>query len=262
MAANENAAKRENAEELLEKLELLHKEIDEKERRFLKKGNPSWTEAYQTLEDLRQNVFVRISEIIGLSGLPLKDEATMRLYMHFAEGLVDISQFLLLLFDDAEKLKDGLSQVTAEIEKIRGATKEIEDIKIKLNGVGKTFPPFEILKRLEDYGKFPIQVVIQHIQGSIQGNVIQEGVSQVSFNQWATDAFKRAYLQVENKADVSLKLRENVKKKLEILEEELKSNRPDAGKIQKYWNWLRRNASWVIPVITEVVIEGMKALVR
>ncbi len=57
---------------------------------------------------------------------------------------------------------------------------------------------------------------------------------------------------------VSFKLTENVKKRLEILEQELKSNKPDAGKIQNHWKWLRRNASWVVPMITEVVIEGMK----
>jgi hypothetical protein len=258
MVANGNAAKQENVEELLEKLKLLHKEIDEEETRFFRKKNPSWAETYQTLEYLRQNTFVRISEIIGLSGLPLQEEATMRFYIHFAEGFIDIIELLFLLREDADKLRDGLSQVTSEIEKIKGTTKEIEDIKVKLDDVGKNFPALEIIKRLENYSKFPIQVLIQQIQGSVQGNVLQEGMSQVYFNQQVTDAFKRAYLQVENNADVSFKLRENVKKRLEILEQELKSNKPDAGKIQNHWKWLRRNASWVVPVITEVVIEGTK----
>lgn len=255
---NGNAAKQENVEELLEKLKLLRKEIDEKEIRFLRKENPSWAETYQTLEDLRQNTFVRIGEIIGLSGLPLKEEATMRFYIHFAEGFIDITELLFHLSEDADKLRDGLSQVTAEIEKIKGTTKEIEDIKVKLADVGKNFSALEIIKRLKKYSKFPIQVLIQQIEGSVQGNVIQEGMSQVYFNQQVTDAFKRAYLQVENNADVSFKLRENVKKRLEILEQELKSNKPDAGEIQNHWNWLRRNAGWVVPVIAEVVIEGMK----
>lgn len=261
MVANGNAAKRENVEELLEKLKLLRKEIDEKATSFLRKENPSWAETYQTLEDLRQNTFVRIGEIIGLSGLPLKEEATMRFYIHFAEGFIDITELLFHLSEDADKLRDGLSQATAEIEKIKGTTKEIEDIKVKLADVGKNFSALEIIKRLENYSKFPIQL-IQLIQGSVQGNVIQEGMSQVYFNQQVTEAFKRAYLQVENNADVSFKLRENVKKRLEILEQELKSNKPDAGKIQNHWKWLRQNASWVVPVITEVVIEGMKALGR
>ena len=103
-----------------------------------------------------------------------------------------------------------------------------------------------------------IQVTIQQIQGNIQGNIIQAVNSHINFSQQVTDAFKKAYSTVETKTNVSLEQKEEIKKNLKILDEELQNTKKDAGKIQKAWDWLQRNANWLIPTLTQVVSDGIK----
>ena len=108
--------------------------------------------------------------------------------------------------------------------------------------------------------QFPfIQTNIQEIHGDVHGILVQAVESQVvSFNQQITTAFQQARNITETKEDIRPTLREEVKKYLNLLEEELKRKEPDAGKIQMLWKWLRRNANWVVPTLTQVVLEGLK----
>ena len=104
--------------------------------------------------------------------------------------------------------------------------------------------------------QFPF--IIQEIHGDVYAPVIQAIGSQVSFNQQVTTAFQQARNMIEIKEDVPPTLREEIEKHLNLLEEELKNKEPNAGKIQTSWKWLKRNANWVVPTLTHVVLEGLK----
>jgi hypothetical protein len=107
--------------------------------------------------------------------------------------------------------------------------------------------------------QFPfIQTTIQEIHGNVYGPVIQAVESQISFNQQVTDAFKQAHTIVDAKGDLSFEQKEEIKQHLRLLEEELGNEEPNAGKIQELWKWLKQNASWVVPTLTTVVLEGTK----
>lgn len=110
--------------------------------------------------------------------------------------------------------------------------------------------------------QFPfMQVTIQRITGNVYGPAVQAVNSQVNFNQQVTDAFKQAYEMVEAKTDITLEQKEEINKNLKTLEEEVENKEPDAGKIQKAWKWVQRNANWLIPLVpalSQVVLEGMK----
>ena len=80
----------------------------------------------------------------------------------------------------------------------------------------------------------------------------------VSFNQQVTDAFTKASGQVLD-AKISIGEKGKIEKQLKVLEKELlKTNKADLGAIQKYWEWLNKNASWLNPTIAQVVLRGIK----
>jgi hypothetical protein len=107
--------------------------------------------------------------------------------------------------------------------------------------------------------EFPfIQTNIQQIQGDVNAPVIQAVGSQVNFDQQVTYAFNQAQTIVESREGISPEQKEEIKEQLRRLEEELKSQEPDAGNIQKLWKWLKQNASWVVPTLTTVILEGAK----
>ena len=118
----------------------------------------------------------------------------------------------------------------------------------------------DVIERKEKYlEEFPfIQTAIQEIHGDVYGTVVQAVESQVSFNQQVDTVFQQARKITETRTDIKASLREEVKKHLNLLEEELKRKEPDAGKIQTLWKWLKRNANWVVPTLTQVVLEGLK----
>lgn len=118
----------------------------------------------------------------------------------------------------------------------------------------------DVVENKERYGEeFPfIQTTIQEIHGDVYGTVVQAVESQVSFNQQVTTAFQQARNITETKEGIPPTLTEEIKKHLNLLEEELKRTEPDAGKIQTSWKWLKRNANWVVPTLTQVVLEGLK----
>jgi len=56
-------------------------------------------------------------------------------------------------------------------------------------------------------------------------------------------------------------LREETTRNLDSLQQELMKEEPDVGRVQRLWKWLKRNADWVVPTLTEVVIEGLRRAV-
>ena len=105
---------------------------------------------------------------------------------------------------------------------------------------------------------FPfIQVAIQEINAPIYGNAIQAVNSQVNFNQRVEDVFKKAHNRLE-KEDINDVQKEEVKENLNRLKKELKKKDKDAGKIQKLYKRLKKNASWVTPILVQIVLEGLK----
>lgn len=107
--------------------------------------------------------------------------------------------------------------------------------------------------------EFPfMQTTIQEIHGNVYAPVIQAVGSQVSFNQQVATAFQQAHDITETKENIQPVLREEIRKHLNLLREELERKEPDAGKIQTVWKWLKRNANWVVPTLTQVVLDGLK----
>jgi len=103
-----------------------------------------------------------------------------------------------------------------------------------------------------------IKQLVVIVQGNVYGNVMQAVDSQVNFSQQVTDAFKKAYNMVEKKEDIPPEQKEEIIKNLKVVEEELQSKEPDAGKIQRSWKWLKQNAKWLAEMLTQVVMEGVR----
>jgi hypothetical protein len=113
----------------------------------------------------------------------------------------------------------------------------------------------DVVTNKEKYAqRFPFIQAIQEIHAPVYAPVIQAVESQVNFQQ-VTTAFQQARNMTEKKEDIPKALREEVKKQLNLLEEELNSKEPDVGKIQTSWKWLKRNANWVVPTLTQVVLK-------
>ena len=106
--------------------------------------------------------------------------------------------------------------------------------------------------------KLPFTKATINIAGNVYGNVVQAVSSTVTFSQQVTDAFKQAYDQVERKANLVEESKKEIVANLHQLEEELKEVPVKVGKVQKTLNWLKENAVWVVPTLTQIVIDGLK----
>jgi hypothetical protein len=117
----------------------------------------------------------------------------------------------------------------------------------------------DVIENKETYKQqFPfITVQVQEIHGDVHGDVVQAKDSQVIIQQ-IDNVFQKAYSMTESRAGISSDLKKEILSNLASLEEEMKKKEPDAGKIQKTWNWLKRNANWVVPVLTQIVLEVVK----
>jgi hypothetical protein len=122
---------------------------------------------------------------------------------------------------------------------------------------GKGIDVIEHKQKFSDEYPF-IQTTIMQIQGDVNAPVVQSIDSQVNFSQQVSDAFKQAYVIVENRSDVQPEQKEEIKKNLNALEDELQNKEADLGKIQKTWAWIRRNANWLVPTLAQVVSDGIR----
>jgi hypothetical protein len=89
-------------------------------------------------------------------------------------------------------------------------------------------------------------------------NVSQELMSSTGSPQRVAEFFKQARDQVRD-AKLSKADKEKLEKQLRVLETELlKNKRADLGKIQKEWESLKKNASWLSPTISQAVLEAIR----
>lgn len=117
----------------------------------------------------------------------------------------------------------------------------------------------DVIENKERYAdKFPFTQGKTSLIPEEDENVIQTMQSEVSFAQQVTDAFNQAYNQVLA-ANISSSEKKKIEKQLSTLEKDLqKAEKIDLGSIQKNWEWLKKNASWLSPVIAPVVLEEIK----
>lgn len=81
---------------------------------------------------------------------------------------------------------------------------------------------------------------------------------QLSFTEQVTEAFRQASDQVLA-AKISNSDKGKIEKQLRSLEKELwKGTKADLGSIQKDWEWLNKNASWLHTVVGPIVLEAVK----
>jgi hypothetical protein len=99
---------------------------------------------------------------------------------------------------------------------------------------------------------------ILNISAPIYGPVIQAVASEVTYNQQLNNAFEQARIITDRRPDISGELRIETNNRLDSLEEELKKKDTDLGRVQRLWQWLKGNASWVVPVLKDLVLEVMK----
>jgi len=121
----------------------------------------------------------------------------------------------------------------------------------------------DVVEHKEKYvEKFPfMQVNLQKINGDVYGSAFQAVNSQVSFSQQMTEAFNEVYDKLKANLSLLSEEKEETTNNLKILETELRSENADLGRIQKSWNWLKQNADWVVPTLTQVVLEGIRRIV-
>lgn len=104
--------------------------------------------------------------------------------------------------------------------------------------------------------QFPF-MQLQIVQGNNYGNIAQGGAdSQITINQ-ISETFQKARDVTTATTGISEDLMEEVTDKLTTLEKEINKNEPELGKVQKIWKWLKGNASWVVPILKDIIIEGM-----
>jgi len=116
----------------------------------------------------------------------------------------------------------------------------------------------DVIENQEKYkDQFPF-VQVQVVHGNNYGNMAQAATgSKISIAQ-INEAFQRARDLTKAATGISKELKEQVEDNLTRLEDEIKKNEPELGKVQKTWKWLKVNASWVVPILANIVIEAMK----
>jgi len=116
----------------------------------------------------------------------------------------------------------------------------------------------DVIENEEKYkDQFPFMQV-QIVQGNNYGNMAQAGAdSQITIAQ-INEAFQRARDLTKAKEGIPEELEKEVEDNITTLEDEIKKDKQEWGKIQKSWNWLKANASWVVPILKEIIIEAMK----
>lgn len=118
----------------------------------------------------------------------------------------------------------------------------------------------DVIENKEEFAnQFSFVNAIIQVQGDNYGNIAQAvGESVINFNQQVSEAFNKAYGMIESKDNLTSEQKEEIKENTKLLEKELKKTEPDAGRIQQFWKWLKSNGEWVVPTLTQVVMEGIK----
>ena len=118
----------------------------------------------------------------------------------------------------------------------------------------------EVIENKERYAdKFSFtQASTSQIQDENHENIRETVSSETIFPLQVTDTFRQARDQVRA-AKLSRSDEEKIEKQLRALENELqKTKKADLGTIQKDCGELKKKASWLSPILSRVVLEGIK----
>ncbi len=74
-------------------------------------------------------------------------------------------------------------------------------------------------------------------------------------NQQVSDCFKTIYKMIEEKTDITVIEKEEIRQNMVLLEEETKKSNPDASKIKRFSDWFKQNAPWLVPTITPIIAD-------
>jgi hypothetical protein len=126
----------------------------------------------------------------------------------------------------------------------------------------------DVVESKDKFAKeFPfMNVTIQNISGILQnigGNnyapvtATQGDQNVITINQQITDAFKQAYDKVKD-SELPPQQKEAINRKLKEMEQELhKEDKADVGKIHKISKWLKDNANWIVPIVSNAIKKGL-----
>ncbi len=123
-----------------------------------------------------------------------------------------------------------------------------------------TVDGIDVIENKERYAeKYPfVRAPTSQIHEEEKASGFQTILSEGIFSKDLTEAFRHARDQVRT-ATLSNSDREKIEKRLRALEKELlKNKKADLGAIQKDWEELKKNASWLTPAIAQAVLEGIK----
>ena len=132
-----------------------------------------------------------------------------------------------------------------ELERVHGSAWYIATI---------TADGIDVIEHKDRYrDQFPfVQATI--VQGNIYGPVTQVMGSNVKIQQ-INETFEKARQITNIRDELSNAEKQEIIQKLNSLEEELRKENPDASKTQEFLNWLKKNASWLFPTLSQIALE-------
>jgi hypothetical protein len=138
------------------------------------------------------------------------------------------------------KKKGLIDLITAKNSWIRAA--------IEANGI-------DAIEKPEKYKE--IHFIQVHVYGNNYGDIISAVNSRVNFEKRTVETFSKAYELIDKK-DLSSDEKAEIMARTKELETELKKQEMDIGKVHKSWRWLQKEASWVVPTLTQVLTDAIK----
>ena len=162
------------------------------------------------------------------------DRATLLKHLKVSEELLDAN----ILYLEEKKL----------IELLKTSGSIFENAMITAYGI-------DVIERKGEYGhEFPfLNINVQQIKGNVYGQAIQAIQSNLEATQNISNSFKKARDIINDDGELSPEIKKEANDQIDILEEESKKETPDAGTVQRSWEWLKRNASIIIPILVDSV---------
>ncbi len=109
-------------------------------------------------------------------------------------------------------------------------------------------------------GELPFVIEgVQEIMGEQPAeSVVNTEQCDVNLYQQVSRAFEQAYEQIK-KSDALPEKKQEIKANLKALENELPKQKPNKNKVNAIYDWLKENAEYVIPTITESVTKVLNS---
>lgn len=143
----------------------------------------------------------------------------------------------------APRVSDGARKALAKALEEEGENIAREAIRLSKHSGKKTVTSNDIYLVVNIHKNQKITNVYNS-QGVItDSNNVQMDINNTIYN------FKKLYEQSDD-----YKNADEIKEKLKSIENELKKNDINQSKIKNTFNWLKRNANWTIPTITQITL--------